>query len=108
MLEPSYYHHHAQGVLLYVRATPKARVEGAHGVVEDGHGKVRLKISVHAAPTDGSANQAILSFLAKALRLPSSALHLVRGDTQRDKTILLHAPLREMEESLKRLSNSHR
>jgi len=46
-----------------------------------------LRVRVHAAPVDGEANQALLALLARAFRVPRSAVTLVRGSHARDKLI---------------------
>lgn len=46
-----------------------------------------LKIKVNAPPVDGEANEAVIEFLADILRVPKSSLHLLRGQTSRQKTI---------------------
>ena len=58
---------------------PRSRVVGPYGD--------RIKIDVAAPPEDGKANAELLSFLAKALGLPRSALSLVRGASSRDKEV---------------------
>jgi len=45
-----------------------------------------LSVRVTAAPEDGKANAAVCRLLAKALRLPKSAVSIVRGDTSRHKS----------------------
>ncbi|MFA5600279.1 MAG: DUF167 family protein, partial [Phenylobacterium sp.] len=50
-------------------------------------GRAVLKVRVAAAPTDGSANAAVIALLAKALKRPKSSLRLVSGETARLKLI---------------------
>jgi hypothetical protein len=67
--------------------TPKAKANRIVGLAEQEGGAVALKVSVTAAPERGKANAALLSLLAKAWRLPKSALSLVTGATDRRKVI---------------------
>jgi uncharacterized protein (TIGR00251 family) len=83
---------HGEDLFLYIRAIPKSRVERPGTMVHDGHGRVRLKVAVHAAPSEGQANQAIVRLLAKELGTAASRIQIVQGQTQRDKTILIRAP----------------
>lgn len=46
-----------------------------------------LKVYVTCAPEDGKANEAVISALAKELRLPKSAIAIVRGHSNRTKLI---------------------
>jgi uncharacterized protein YggU (UPF0235/DUF167 family) len=69
-----------------VRVTPGAAREGL--TVEPGpDGAPRLRVRVTAPPEDGRANAAVLALLAKALRLPRSALAIERGAASRDKLV---------------------
>lgn len=72
----------ADSALLRVRVQPRA---GSDEVV--GWYGATLRVRVHAAPVDGEANQALLALLARAFRVPRSAVTLVRGSHARDKLI---------------------
>lgn len=49
-----------------------------------------LKIKVTAPPVDAAANQALIELLAETLDCSRSRVELIRGQTSRHKTILLH------------------
>ena len=66
---------------LSVRLRPRSG-RNAIDVAEDGTVRVR----VTAAPDRGKANEAAVELLAKRLRVPKSAIRLVRGQRARDKT----------------------
>jgi hypothetical protein len=72
------------GVLIALRAQPKASRDAVVGVLGD-----RLKVAVTAPPTGGKANQAIEKLLARELGLRRSAVNVVAGQTSRDKTLEL-------------------
>jgi uncharacterized protein (TIGR00251 family) len=74
-------------VRLFVRLTPKSSVERIDGWDMDDKGRRLLKIRVRAAPIEGRANEALIAFLAKTLKLPKSRFTLVTGDTARLKQI---------------------
>ncbi len=76
----------AEGGEVAVRVTPKAR---ANKVMLDDRG---LRVSVTTAPEDGKANAAVIALLARELKLPKSALTLVRGARGRDKLIRIEPP----------------
>ena len=46
-----------------------------------------IVIRVTAPPVDGKANAALCAFIAKAARVPSSHVDVVRGQTSRDKVV---------------------
>lgn len=72
---------------LFVRLTPKSSVERIDGWDVDDKGRRFLKIRVRAAPIEGRANDALIAFLAKTLKLPKSRFTLITGDTARLKQI---------------------
>jgi uncharacterized protein (TIGR00251 family) len=72
---------------LFVRLTPKSSADRIDGWDLDEHGRRYLKVRVRAAPIEGRANDALIAFLAKSLKVPKSRLSLVAGDTARLKAI---------------------
>lgn len=70
-----------------MRASPGAKANAVAGLWRGAGGEVRLAVKVTAAPDKGKANAAIVALLAKALRLPKSALLVAAGETSRLKTI---------------------
>jgi uncharacterized protein len=72
----------ADGCTLSVRVHPGARKNGVTGV----HGN-SAKIALTAPPIDGKANEALIAFLAEALRLPRARVSLVSGATSRSKIL---------------------
>jgi uncharacterized protein (TIGR00251 family) len=77
----------ADGIRLRVRLQPGTRVERVMGLVADADGAHALKIAVTAPAEKGRANDALLRLLARLLRVPTSALHLVLGAADRRKLV---------------------
>lgn len=73
------------GWLLELHVQPGAKVTGAVGE----HGG-RLKLKIAAPPVDNKANAHLLAWLAAQLGVPRSAVRLVRGETSRQKTVLVY------------------
>lgn len=46
-----------------------------------------LVIALNSAPEKGKANDELIEFLARELKIPRSSLRIVRGETSRLKTI---------------------
>src|SRR6185369_2531524 len=67
---------HAEGIVLPVRAQPRARRTGIVG--EQGGA---LKVAVAAPPEDGKANAALIEVLADALAVRRSQIELLSGST---------------------------
>lgn len=72
-----------------MRVTPKGGRDAIGGVEALSNGQLVLKVRVRAAPEDGAANDGVRRLLAKALRLPASAVSLQAGATARLKTFLI-------------------
>ncbi len=79
---PPYAHDTPDGCTLAVRIHPGARKNAVTGI----HAEA-LKISLTTPPVDGRANEALIAFLADALRLPRSRITLVTGQTNRTKLL---------------------
>ncbi|HRW61168.1 MAG TPA: DUF167 domain-containing protein [Defluviicoccus sp.] len=77
------------GVRVRVRLSPRASRARCAGLVADPSGGVALKIAVPAAPVDGAANAALIRFLADSWRLPRTAITLVGGASDRQKTLMI-------------------
>ena len=77
-----------------LRVQPKASKDRVVGKTENG-----WKIALTAPPVDGRANQACLSFLAKLLHVPRTSIHIIRGETSRQKLVEVNGlSLSEVEE----------
>lgn len=74
----------ANGVLLPVRAVPRASKDGIQGV----HGDA-LKVRLQAPPVEGKANQALIRFLSDALDIPRTQFSIASGETGRNKAVLI-------------------
>lgn len=71
-------------LVLRLRVRPRASPEGIAGVRAD-----RLQLRVGAAPVDGAANARVISLLADELGIARSRIAITRGETSRDKELLL-------------------
>jgi len=72
------------GVRMKLRVKAGARKNGILGP----HAGA-LKLSVTAVPERGKANRAVLALLADLLKLPSSSLEILSGQTSPDKVVLI-------------------
>lgn len=77
------------GLLLFVRLTPKSSRDAVEGMVSADDGSAHLKARVRAAPEGGKANAALEKLLAKTFGIPAGAVSLKAGATARLKTIAL-------------------
>jgi uncharacterized protein len=81
-MESSFAKDVADGCTLAVRVHPGARSNGVTGVHADA-----VKIALTAPPVDGKANEALIAFLADALRLPRARIAIAAGLTSRTKMV---------------------
>jgi uncharacterized protein (TIGR00251 family) len=78
-------------VVIEVTARAGASRRGVIGVSGD-----RLVVAINSQPDKGKANDELIEYLAREMRVPRSALLIVRGETSRRKTIrvVTHEPTR--------------
>ena len=65
-----------------LRVQPNASKNRIVGKTENG-----WKIALTVPPVDGKANQACLAFLSKLLHVTRASIHIVRGETSRQKLV---------------------
>jgi uncharacterized protein (TIGR00251 family) len=71
-------------LLLSLYVQPRASRNELAGL----HGEA-LKLRLTTPPVDGKANKAVISFLAKLLKIPKSAILIKSGQQSRSKKIVL-------------------
>ncbi len=47
-----------------------------------------VKIKITAQPIDGKANKALLEYLSKEFKVPKTYIEIVKGTTNKEKTVL--------------------
>ena len=72
------------GLLVSIKISPNAK---KNEIVKDENGAIKIKIT--AQPVDGKANKALIEFLSKQFKIPKTSIEIVKGETSKDKTILL-------------------
>ena len=48
-----------------------------------------LKIKITAQPIENKANKALIEFLSKKLKVPKTSIEIIRGETSKEKTLLI-------------------
>jgi len=72
------------GIILSIRTQPgssKNHIIGEYGG--------RLKLAVTAAPEKGKANKAVIELLSDSLHIPESSIHIISGESSRDKRLMI-------------------
>lgn len=86
-------------LILFVYLIPKSSVDKIIGIeCRDGE-KQYLVIRLRAVPEDGKANKALIKFLAKQWKIPSSSISLKSGATSRYKQLYFSMHLEELEQT---------
>lgn len=80
----AYLQEQTDGVLLDIHVQPKA----AHNQVAGLHDNV-LKIRITAPPVEGKANAAVITFIAKLVGVPKTAISIASGKQGRRKRLLI-------------------
>lgn len=89
------------GLRLKVRLTPRGGRDAVDGIEQRADGEVWLKARVSAVPENGKANEALLRFLARQLKLPGSALTIASGATARFKTVAIEGDAANLDARLR-------
>ncbi len=63
----------------------------------DEKGQEHLKINIAAAPEDGKANEELIKFLSKFLKIAKSKITIIRGDNARMKLLKIEGNIEESE-----------
>ena len=79
----------ASGVTLVVRLTPRGGRDAIEGIESLSDGRSVLKARVHAVPSEGEANAALVRMLARTLDVPGRAVIVTGGATARVKRIAI-------------------
>lgn len=74
-----------EGVVFRLRVHPRARCQEVAGVRQEA-----LVVKVTAPPEGGRANEACRRVLAEVLDVPAERVEIIRGQTARDKVVLVH------------------
>jgi uncharacterized protein len=73
------------GALVRLRVSPNAKITGLHGP----HGEAAFKLKIAAPPVDGRANAEVERFLAEKTGASPSRVRVVRGLSERNKTVIV-------------------
>ncbi|AQX19310.1 DUF167 domain-containing protein [Bartonella sp. WD16.2] len=95
------------GLILFVRLIPRASMDNIVGI-ESRDGEIQhLVIRLRTVPEDGKANKALIKFLARQWKIPSSYISLKSGTTSRYKQLHFSEYIKELEQKLQFMSNVH-
>jgi uncharacterized protein (TIGR00251 family) len=78
-----------EGLEVQICVIPNASRVSIGDVVADAQGNGALKLAVTAVPEKGKANTAVIKLLAKSWRLRKTDCQVIRGQTERYKTLFI-------------------
>ena len=72
-----------EGLIIKLKISPNASKNEIIRT-EDG-----VKVKITAQPIDGKANKCLVEFLSKTFKVPKSSIGIVKGETSKEKTLLI-------------------
>jgi uncharacterized protein len=98
------FQNHEDDLFLWVRAVPNSAKPGFGKMLPDASGQMRLKVAIREKPIDGAANRALIRLISAELDIPPSRILCVKGETHRDKTLLIRQRTPSMMTTLRQLA----
>lgn len=71
------------GIVLKLRISPNAAKNQL--ILSD----EMIKLKITAQPIENKANKAVVEYLSKLFKIPKTSITILKGDTSKDKTLLL-------------------
>lgn len=71
------------GLTIQIKISPNA---SKNEIIKDEAG---IKIKLTAQPVEGKANKALIEFLSKQFKIPKTSIIILKGETSKDKTLLI-------------------
>lgn len=84
------------GILVNIKISPNSK---KNEIIKNAEG---TKIKITAQPIDGKANKALVEFLSKTFKIPKTSIKIVKGDTNKEKSILFMTSDQDKIELLKK------
>lgn len=72
-----------EGLILQIRISPNA---SKNEIIKENNS---LKVKITAQPIDGKANKALIEYLSKQFRIPKTSIEIIKGETSKDKILLI-------------------
>ena len=72
----------SEGILVNIKIVPNSSKNDI--VIEEEF----IKVKITAQPIEGKANKALIEFLSKKFKIPKTSIEIVKGETNKEKTLL--------------------
>lgn len=73
----------AEGLIVKVRIVPNSSKNDI--ILEEDF----IKVKITAQPIENKANKALIEFLSKSFKIPKTNIDILKGETSKEKTLLL-------------------
>lgn len=83
------------GIILRLRISPNAS-KNQFIFAED-----MIKLKITAQPIENKANKAVVEYLSKLFKVPKTKITILKGDTSKEKTLLIKSTDMEKIENIK-------
>lgn len=87
------------GIVITLKISPNA---SKNEIIKSEEG---LKVKITAQPIDGKANKALMEYLSKQLKIPKSSIEILKGETSKEKTVLIKPRTQEDIDKIKTFVN---
>lgn len=71
------------GIVFQLKISPNASKNEVIKLTEG------VKVKITAPPVDGKANKCLIAYLAKLFKVPKTSIEILRGETSKEKTLLI-------------------
>lgn len=72
-----------KGIMVWLKISPNA---SKNEIIKN---QTELKIKITAQPIENKANKALVEFLSKQLKVPKTSIEILKGETSKEKTLLI-------------------
>lgn len=86
-VDSDFFHWQDDSLILRLKVQPRASRNAWGEVIGE-----RIKLYLTTPPVDGKANQAVIAFVAKTFSIAKNRVVIRRGETSRDKEIVVQWP----------------
>ncbi len=86
-VQADFFHWQDDSLILRLKVQPRASRNAWGEVIGD-----RIKLYLTTPPVDGKANQAVIAFVAKTFSVAKNRVVIRRGETSRDKEVVVQWP----------------
>ncbi|MCI1273913.1 MAG: DUF167 domain-containing protein [Clostridiaceae bacterium] len=71
------------GFIVHIKISPNA---SKNEIIKSEDG---VKVKITAQPVENKANKALVEFLSKEFKIPKTSIEIVKGQTSKEKTLLI-------------------